>query len=385
MRWPLLRALRGRRRRQPAHRAEPATSTRGTTDDPQEHEGSSVDAVPDLAERTADPAPDVEAAVVNDSTERGELGAGFRWAPRERNPGEGEPVRIGAPSTFGTADWWSSGWWPAGDARGDVHADLATRGALAIAGVALRGNKHRLTGEACEDAFHIRPAGTAENPFVCIAVCDGVGNAAQSRLGARWLSELVTEHLARAIDTSENGPASLEPEAARSAVTDAVAMTRSRAESRAIPLSEVQTTLTFAIIPAAETVSCQGMLGQVGDSPAFVWASHGWSTVGEATDHDEPILSTRTNDALSADLSHMPVTSFDLDAGGRLLLCTDGIGNFIRSSASMLDLGAHLGAVLQRPVPLTELVRQADFDLRSADDDRTMVIVWRKSLEPSAR
>lgn len=386
MEVPAVRGLMRRRQRRPARLDEPGAAPTGVAPDAAAHEGSTVsdgsvfDVVAPVANSTdLGVVPDVASEDGLSSVEQ--QAPTFGWASRERNSGEADPVTIGAPSTFGAADWWSSGWWPAGDARGDVHADLATRGVLAVAGVTLRGNKHRLRGEACEDAFHIRPAGTIDAPFLCLAVCDGVGSSAQSRLGAEWLSELVTEQLAEAVSASEEGPALPDAASARSAVAEAVDIARVRAESERIALSDVQTTLTFAVIPADGKADCIGIVGQIGDSPAFVWAPDGWTTVGVASDHDEPIISTRTSDAMSADASKTPVTRFELGAGGRLLICSDGVGNFIRASTGMLDLGAHLGVTLRHPVPLSELVRQADFDLRSADDDRTLVIVWRQSLD----
>lgn len=309
----------------------------------------------------------------------------FAWTARERTAGEAEPVTIGTPSTFGAADWWASGWWPAVDAYGDVHADLATIGVLAVAGVSLRGNKHRYNGEACEDAFHLRPSGTPDKPFLCVAVCDGVGSSAHSRVGAAWLSRLVTDHLARAV-TSAGGTAAVPGEAMlRLAVGSAVRVAHERAEAEGFALSDLQTTLTFAVIPAGAASDCTALVGQIGDSPAFVGTTDGWALVGDAGGQDELILSTRTHDAMSSDVAIMPIIPVKLDAGGRLLLCSDGVGNFIRSAAGVLDLGTHLAQALRAPVPLVELIRQADFDLRSADDDRTMVLVWRQPVASSDR
>ena len=351
-----------------------------TTSQPASDEGGSESAAD--PERTAEPALAAEGTA--DSVPRDAPAPRFMWPERDRNAGEAEAVTIGAPSTFGAADWWSSGWWPAGDARGDVHADLATAGVLAVAGITLRGNKHRLSGEACEDSFHIRLAGTTDDPVLCVAVCDGVGSAAKSRLGAEWLSHMVTAHLAVAV-ASTSGPSIPDETMVRHAVESAVDAARARADRQGIALEDLQTTLTFAVIPAAARTECTAVIGQIGDSPAFIGIPDGWEPAGATPEQDETILSTRTHDALSAGLSTMQVSTVELPPGGRLLLCSDGVGNFVRSSAGMLDLGTHLARTLRTPVPLVELIRQADFDLRSADDDRTMVVVWRRSLEPNDR
>jgi hypothetical protein len=49
-----------------------------------------------------------------------------------------------------------------------------------------------------------------------------------------------------------------------------------------------------------------------------------------------------------------------------------------------LELGRHLAAALATPSHPLEFLRHAMFDLRSADDDRTMVVVWRAPRISSA-
>jgi serine/threonine protein phosphatase PrpC len=300
------------------------------------------------------------------------------WPERMSADDDIRPVTIGEPSTFGSKDWWSSGWWPMSSSDGDLVADFATHGALAVAGVSLRGHKHRFAGEPCEDAFHFRSADGPTGPVVCVAVCDGVGSAAESRTAARWLSERVTFSLAAA---SEGSQSPLMPDDVRNAGMRAIEDVRERAGQQGYALSDLRTTLTFAIIPASPTATGPMFIGQVGDSPAFLGEEAGWLPIPDTDSAPGMILTNVTQDALSAEPSELDVATMLLPPGGRLILCSDGIGNFVRSRGSVLDLGRHLAQALRAPVPPLDLVRHASFDLRSADDDRTLVVVWRMASE----
>ena len=308
------------------------------------------------------------------------------WSLRERNSGEPSAVRIGEPSTFGSADWWSTDWWPLGACEGDVVADFATVSSFAIAGASLRGNKHRLSGDAGEDAFHIRRAATSTGAeFACIAVCDGVGSASRSRDGARWLSRAVTAELAAGIAESDE-PERFGEEDARRAVATAVQNVQDHAERRGIDLTALQTTLAFAVAFDHAGVGAQVVAGQVGDSPIFVCSDETLRPALSHPERDEPILTTSTHDALSARPEQLRTATIQLAPGERLLACTDGVGNFLWSSAGTLDLGRQLLTSMRGPVPQLEFIRQASFDLRSADDDRTLVVLWTRPpfIEPVA-
>lgn len=308
------------------------------------------------------------------------------WSLRERNAGEPSAVTIGEPSTFGSADWWRTEWWSLGACEGDVVADFATVSTLAIAGTSLRGNKHRLSGDAGEDAFHIRRAASRTGAeFACIAVCDGVGSASRSRDGARWLSRAVTAALAASIAESDE-PERFDEQAARRAVAAAVQNVRDHAERGGIDIAALQTTLAFAVASDHAGVGAQVIAGQVGDSPIFVCSGETLRPALSHLERDEPILTTSTHDALSARPEQLRTATLRLAPGERLLACTDGVGNFLWSSAGTLDLGRHLLTSMREPVPQLEFLRQASFDLRSADDDRTLVVLWTRppAMKPFA-
>lgn len=325
----------------------------------------------------SDEGPTQQYASISDATQ---ARAGFGWLRSQPRPGEADQVTIGAPSTFGTSDWWSSGWWPIavkGDA-GDIQADFGTCGDVAVAGVALRGNKHRLAGAACEDAFHIRAAGAPEEPFVLIAVCDGVGSAANSRFGARRLSRDVARKLAAALRGAQGAVTpELIQDLLTTAVRDAVGVLTRWAEENATPLADLETTLTVAVIPVAPNSAQAATVGVIGDSPAFYLQGSEWRPVADTGGESTSIISTATRGALTSGRDALALFTAPLPPGNRLLLCTDGVGQFMLDGDVQLELGRHLAQALEVPCQPLELLRHAMFDLRSADDDRTMVVVWR--------
>jgi serine/threonine protein phosphatase PrpC len=304
----------------------------------------------------------------------------LEWAPRQPNEGEPEIVTIGAASTFGSADWWDTDWWPLEASDGDIVADFATIGDFAVAGTTLRGNKHRLGGDPGEDSFHLRratsPSGEAA---VCIAVCDGVGSASRSRHGARWLARAATARLAIAVATCDRSTPLSEP-STREAIAAAVVDVRELAERRNIDLAALQTTLAFAVVMNSDKPGARAVVGQIGDSPVFIGTNDGLVPAISSNEVDGPILSTATHDAISAAPEALRVSVVHLSPGDRLLACSDGIGNFLWSPSGTLDLGHHLAATLRAPVPQLEFVRQVSFDLRSADDDRTLVVLWTRPI-----
>jgi len=303
-----------------------------------------------------------------------------QWRQRERNEGEPELVTIGAASTFGSTDWWTTDWWPLGSTDGDITADFATIGSFAVAGATLRGNKHRLGGDPGDDSFHLRRATNPSGEEVaCIAVCDGVGSASRSRHGARWLARATTARLAIAVAAAEQVKP-LSEDAARNAIAAAVLDVRELAARRGIDLAALQTTLAFAVVTSDSSVGARAVAGQIGDSPVFIGSDEGLAPAIVPLDDDGPILATATHDALSASPEALRVAVLDFAPGDRLLVCSDGVGNFLWSPSGPLDLGRHLSTSLRAPVPQLEYIRQVSFDLRSADDDRTLVVLWTRPI-----
>lgn len=106
------------------------------------------------------------------------------------------PPQIGEPSSFARHDWWDKDkeWCqvsPLGMSS-DVVCDIGTSGTLAIAAASLRGHKHKVSSEPCQDAFSLRTATSLSGQGYVIAVlCDGMSSAKHSEYGARRTSQLL--------------------------------------------------------------------------------------------------------------------------------------------------------------------------------------------------
>lgn len=303
------------------------------------------------------------------------------WPANSQKDRGVDPVVIGTPSTFGAAAWWRSGWWPltaTGDAR-DVLSDVGTIGDLAVAAVTSRGHKHRLDGTPCQDAFHLRSADSPSGSFAVVAVCDGVGSAPQSHLGSQRLSRTITLQLAERLERGDDDPDRLLADA----LASSVAQIADWAASRGVRMRDLETTLTVALVPAATNATSEAIIAWIGDSPAFLGRATKWLPLTR-TGATEAVASSATRGTLTADPEVLEVRRVPLQPGERLLLCSDGIGAFIGDEAANLALGEHLGRTLASPCDLTELVRQTTFDLRSADDDRTLAVIWKAPADTAA-
>lgn len=295
-----------------------------------------------------------------------------------RAPGSVEPFVI-EPSAFSSAPWWERGWWrlaPGGAAR-DVACDAGTLGTLGAAAVSLRGQKHRLDAAPNDDAFALC-AGTGPDgtDWLIGCVCDGVGSAARASEGARFVAERFANALADLCATPEWADGA----PGRSAL-DGVAdlVRRDLALHFSIPpndLATFETTLTFVAVEATTTGQRRALLGWTGDSPALVLRDGGWQdATGAAEESNAGPASTRTAGFLTHGVLEGAIT-LTLEADDVVMLCSDGVGAFVTDGKVDRQLGSILATVVDRPVDVLHLVNLMSFDMRSADDDRTALLVW---------
>ena len=119
-----------------------------------------------------------------------------------------QPPQIGEPSSFARHDWWDKDreWCqvsPLGMSS-DVVCDIGTFGTVAIAAASLRGHKHKVSGEPCQDAFSLRTTQSLSGQKYVVAVlCDGMSSAKHSEYGARRTSQLLAWSLAEKIKREE--------------------------------------------------------------------------------------------------------------------------------------------------------------------------------------
>ena len=294
-------------------------------------------------------------------------------------------------TTFGKEPWWSDKrWWKlasSGEAN-DIRTHIGTFGDLAIAATSLRGNKHRLNGQVNEDSFAISTVTVEDGrQFLLVAVCDGMGSAAYSSFGARVAAHAVVSCLGALL----HGSPDTYVEMLHTRTSDFLGyVTRSVCEYRdaefdappvskdAVDLNDLQTTLTFAIVPcvvadqAGETREVT--IGIVGDSPAFrLSVGRGWIPIEPAKDNDG-VWSSATAGLIGA--TDMLLTRVEMWPGDALLVSSDGVGNFLTFNGVDTPLGDDLARRWVQPVGMLDFVRDVAFEMPSADDDRTAVMVW---------
>ena len=163
------------------------------------------------------------------------------------------------------------------------------------------------------------------------------------------------------------------------AVRDAIQQVSAWGTANGHILRELETTLTVALVPVRAARVSSATLAWVGDSPAFLGRDRSWHPL-TGSDYAETITSSATRGALTSGPDHLTVRTVPMQPGDRLLLCSDGIGAFIGDAERPLALGIHLAESLATPQSLDEVVRQVAFDLRTADDDRSMIIIWKAPL-----
>jgi len=311
------------------------------------------------------------------------------------------PLRIGDASSFGNNSWFSNRNWHQLVANGfgnDIACDAGTVGELAISAVSIRGHKHRVDGLPNEDSFAIRTVKSkADEEFAILVLCDGLSSAKYSAYAARRTSSLVADMVRRVVsddtftwdtlssDTLSSGLSQclrefVAPELSSwpkpTTALDLPAYGAPPIESFSVQASDLLVTLTIAIVPTSngEKGASDVLLGTIGDSPAYVLLKSGEWLKPSYGEQDDGVLTTAT--AAFPKTTDIAITQIILYEGDCLCLMSDGVGNFIQNKSVPLRLGQHLAEVWKTPRDIPTLVRDVSFDLRSADDDRTVILCW---------
>ena len=305
-------------------------------------------------------------------------------------------LRIGDASAFGKKPWWDVADYhrlsPNGFAS-DVACEAGTVGELAISAVSVRGHKHRVDGRENEDSFAIRIAKSqAGEEYVILVLCDGLSSAKHSAFAARRTSSLVADVLRRVISheaflISRLGIAleaclqdfvlpELRSWPRPSGELSLAAYGYPETPSSDVPLTDLLVTLSIAVVPTTNGTNgaSEVFLATIGDSPIFVLLRNGDWLRPSYGEQDEGVLTTAT--AAFPKTTDAATTQILLYEGDCLCLMSDGVGNFIQNKSGSLRLGQHLAEVWRSPRDIPTLVRDVSFDLRSADDDRTVILCW---------
>ncbi len=299
--------------------------------------------------------------------------------------------QIGEPSAFAkrlwsdaSVDWCQLA--PIGQSN-DVVCDIGTVGLLAVAATSMRGHKHKVTAGACQDAFSTRIAiDRRGNQYLISVVCDGLSSARFSQYGARRTAELLSNELKNLVESSE--------ESSLVVTQDQISKALRNCREQLIPRdldshgvvgvldgqpieSEFHTTVTYAIVSAQldDEDNTSAWLGSIGDSPVFVLreSSEIWELIslnGSETELVDPATQAFP-DTMGASLGKVELSEGDL-----LSLMTDGVSKYVRPRDTQALLGTYLARQWKRPVDLPTFINDVGFDLKSADDDRTVVAIW---------
>jgi len=302
-----------------------------------------------------------------------------------------KPPQIGEPSSFAKHDWWDKDReWCQVSPHGmssDVVCDIGTFGAVAIAAASLRGHKHKVSGEPCQDAFSLRATQSmAGQKYVVAVLCDGMSSAKHSEYGARRTSQLLAWSLAAMVEDqeeiTEQRVKSTLPEIFEYCKQNLMPQKRNQFGAsgilpKAVVESDFFTTVTFMIVPASsgEGENFEVIVGSIGDSAVFVLdnSTSLWKEVA-AADSSSEILNPATSAfpaTFDARISTIFVKKSDL-----VIATSDGVGNYINVRGNQTSLGTYLARQWGKPVNLPTFINDVGFDLKSADDDRTVVAIW---------
>ena len=275
---------------------------------------------------------------------------------------------------------------------GDVHCDAGTFGKIASIGGTLRGFKHqvpdRATGAAGqnEDWFSTFCAvSSTGTKYVVSVVCDGLSSAPYSWYGARRTSTSLARDVAEGI----NSLVDVNSKTLQKVVDDSLAtqaatlMTWKPAEYGAPQIDPSMVDPVALGCTVTLTVVCAEpdqdgvhsiVAGNVGDSPVFNLSGGEWRKVSPPDLDSGDILDTKTH----AFPRHIECVLVDdsLKQGECVLMTSDGVGNFILRNGMTLALGSYLSTRWNSPVGILSFLNQLNFDLPTADDDRTAVAFW---------
>lgn len=293
-------------------------------------------------------------------------------------------LTIGERSTFASAPWWSSG--PSRRQLTDppaarhLQVEYGVVGRLAVMAATIRGDKNAYLGKVNEDAFALAVARCPDGrEYLVAVVCDGVSNAEHSGR----TSYLTSKHLATAVSRDVSGGVGPQDPGFEVALNRSLGKVREELDRMAAswPVAEgkqcnrLGTTVTIVIVDLNPTGASEHpvVVASIGDSPVLRLSAGQWSTFDEE-ESDGDLLDMRTHAFPSTAVPWLRHGM--LQRPDSLFVLTDGVGNFIQRGGTTFKAGEVLAGLWAQPLDLIDFVRSVTFDLRTADDDRTVVGIW---------
>jgi serine/threonine protein phosphatase PrpC len=295
----------------------------------------------------------------------------------EPAPSEAGCRMCGAPRSAVDADGFCSVCGEPERGPGDRRElDLLTAGAVSDRGLVHRRN---------EDAFHLEVLDSGD---VAVVVCDGISSASAGDAAARRAAEVAGRALTDAIEGgAADGSAVVANaiKAARGSVQDVAWTTR-------VDRDAPSCTLVSALCRGREIV-----IGSVGDSRAY-WIDEcgsrqltiddSWAEeqVAEGVLTPDQAMRDRRSHAITnwvgPDAPERPpqIVAFTPDRPGRLLLCTDGLWNYLASADELTEFVLALPPEAS-PAAVARALTAAAIT-RGGRDDITAVVV---DIDPDTR
>ncbi len=225
-----------------------------------------------------------------------------------------------------------------------------------LAGVTDRGLRHHRN----EDAMALAATATPDGPAAVAVVCDGVSTSARPDEASLVAVQAAARVLLAAVRTGED-PLTAAPAAARAAA-DAVAGLGGP------PGDAPAATYLSAVLAAGAATLCW-----LGDSRAY-WLAAGEDAGSRQLTTDDAIMGHVVTRWLGADLAGADphVLRFEPPGPGVLLLCTDGLWNYLPDAAGLAE--RVLPGALADPLAAARALASFAIDAGGADNV-TVVLV----------
>ncbi|MFE1884657.1 protein phosphatase 2C domain-containing protein [Streptomyces diastatochromogenes] len=259
----------------------------------------------------------------------------------------------------------------------DMVVDGAAYGSLTVRAASVRGDSHRYQGEPRQDSLAVTRIGRAGDELLLLAVADGVGSAARSHVGSREACRLMAtsldDHAAELAAALREADEARFAELADDAVRGVATLLAHHAQERGDDPAAYATTLRVLLVPLDPAVSVRGFLA-VGDGGTALLRDGRWHlAVTEAEHPDDGMIDTRTA-ALPHSRTARTVLLGPARPGDVLVLCTDGLSTPLAGDGGLREFLA-LAWSGAAPAP-ADFLWQAQYRVKSYDDDRTAVVLW---------
>lgn len=261
----------------------------------------------------------------------------------------------------------------------------ARSGAWQVLGASVRGRSHAHRGEYRDDALATLTVGD----LMLLAVADGAGSSALSRIGAAATAQMVVERTAERFAASAGAGAvsSRLGTAMAHAVHDAALHLHTLADTAALPPSAFRTTLLLVAVCGDLLLVSQvgdgavllqrtdGSVARIGATRATAWAGEVTCFVPEACAMTEAAALRQAN---AADVTLIALMTDGVDDPFHPIEQTgDALVSQWRSGTT-----APIGSARQPEAPpvlgdARALLQWLAFEQRGEVDDRTLLLAWR--------